>query len=72
MSYFRSKSHFGEDRTQIYLVFQPLTKYFKVIVSTDYVLSWKSKGLSAENIKPTATSDNSLTRALKFIIQKQE
>ena len=45
LSYFRGKSHFGEDGTQIYLVFQPLTKYFKVIVSTDYVSSWKSKGL---------------------------
>ena len=66
MSYFRGKSHFGEDGTQIYLVFQPLTKYFKVIVSTDYVSSWKSKGLYAEIIKPTATSNNSLTRALSY------
>ena len=34
---------------------------FKVITNTDYVSSWKSKGLSAESIKPPTTSDNSLT-----------
>ena len=56
-SYFIGKSHFEEDETQNYLVFQPLNKYFKVIVNTDYVSSWKSKGLSAETIKPPATSD---------------
>ena len=41
-------------------------KYFKVIANTDYVSSWKSKGLSAETIKPPATSDNSLTPALSY------
>ena len=51
-SYFIGKSHFEEDGTQNYLVFQPLNKYFKVITNTDYVSSWKSKGLSAESIKP--------------------
>ena len=51
-SYFIGKSHFEEDGTQNYLVFQPINKYFKVITNTDYVSSWKSKGFSAENIKP--------------------
>ena len=36
-SYFIGKSHFDEDGTQNYLVFQPLNKYFKVIANTDYV-----------------------------------
>ena len=66
MSYFIGKSHFEEDGTQNYLVFQPLNKYFKVITNTDYVSSWKSKGLSAESIKPPTTSDNSLTPALSY------
>ena len=44
-SYFIGKSHFEEDGTQNYLVFQPLNEYFKVITNTDYVSSWKSKGL---------------------------
>ena len=40
--------------------------YFKLITNIDYILSWKSKGLSAESIKPPKTSDNSLTPALNY------
>ena len=65
-SYFIGKSQFEEDGTQNYLVFQPLNKHFKVIINTDYVSSWKSKGLSAESIKPPTTSNNSLTPALNY------
>ena len=65
-SYFIGKSHFEENGTQNYLVFQPINKYFKVITNTDYVSSWKSKGFSAESIKPPTTSDNSLTPALSY------
>ena len=65
-NYFIGKSHFQEDGTQNYLVFQPLNKYFQVITNTDYVSSWKSKRLSTETIKPPATSDNSLTPALSY------
>ena len=36
------------------------------ITNTDYVSSWKSKGLSAESIKPPTTSDNSLTPELNY------
>ena len=35
--YFIGKSHFEEDGTQNYLVFQQLSKYFKVITNTDYI-----------------------------------
>ena len=66
MSYFNGKSHFEEDGIQNYLVFQPTNRYFKEIGNTDYVSSWKSKKLSAETIKPSTTSDNSLTRVLEF------
>ena len=65
-SYFIGKSHFEEDGTQNYLVFQPLNKYFKVIAKTDYVSSWKSKGLSAETIKPPTTADNTLIPAVRY------
>ena len=53
-SYFIRKSHFDED--------------FKVnaITNTDYVSSWKSKGLTAETIKPPTTSDNSLTSTSSY------
>ena len=58
-SYFIGKSHFEEDGVQNYLVFQPIIRYFKIITNTKYILSWQSKGLSDETIKPPATSDNS-------------
>ena len=63
---FRGKSHFEEDGTQNYLVFQPMYSYFKRISNTDYISQWKSKGLSDEIIKPPTTSDNSLAPALNY------
>ena len=67
-SYFIGKSHFEKDCVQNYLVFQPIVRYFKVntITNTNYVSSWKSKGLSADTIKPPTTSDNSLTPGLNY------
>ena len=41
-------------------------RYFNVITNTNYVSSWKSKGLSAESIKSPTTSDNSLTPAINY------
>ena len=59
-SYFIGKSHFEEDGTQSYLVFQPIHKYFEFVNINNewYNTSWK--GLSEESIKPPVTSDNSL------------
>ena len=65
-SYFIGKSYFEEDGTQNYLVFQPISRYFKIIANTDYVSSWKSKGLSNESITPPTTSNNSPTPALSY------
>ena len=65
-SYFIGKSHLEEDGTQNYWAFQPINKYFKVITNTNYISSWKSKGSSAESIKPLTTSDNSLTLELSY------
>ena len=39
LSYFIGKSHFDEDGTQHYFVFQPLNKYFISITNTLTVLS---------------------------------
>ena len=64
--YFIGKSHFGEDSTQNYLVFQAVCKYFKMITNTDYISSWKSKALSDESIKPPTPSDNILNPALNY------
>ena len=44
--YFRGKSHFDEDGTQNWLVFQPIQKYYEHTSADDNnILSWKSKGL---------------------------
>ena len=65
-SYFIGKSDFEEDGTQNYLVFQLISRYFKVIANTQYISSWKSKGLSNETIKLPATSGNSLTPSINY------
>ena len=61
LSYFIGKNYFQEDGSQNYQVFQPISRYFKIISNTKFISSWKSKGLSDETIAPYATSDNSLT-----------
>ena len=46
-----------------------MRKYFKlnsVAGVTDYVLSWQSKGISNESIKPSTTSNNSLNPRLSY------
>ena len=50
----------SEDGSQAYLIFRVLYRYFKTITDIIYILSWKSRGLSAESIKPPRTSNNSL------------
>ena len=67
--YFIGKSHFEEDGTQNYLVFQPMCKYFTVFSITqyvEYVLEWKSKGLFNESIRAISMSDNSLNPTLSY------
>ena len=38
----------------------------KINIVTNYVLSWKSKELSDNTIKPPSTSDNSLTTTINY------
>ena len=65
-SYFRGKNYFDEAGTPNYLIFVPIFKSFKAN-ATSHILLWKSKGLSNETIKPTSTSDNSLTPLINYI-----
>ena len=62
-SYYRGKHYFEEDGTKNYLVFQPMYKYFKQI-NNDYISSWKSKGLSDENITAPFSPNNFLNPSL--------
>ena len=67
LSYFRGKSHFEEDGTQHYLVFQPINRYIKLVANNKlYISLWKSK----ETIKPPATSDNSLNPLIDYVGDK--
>ena len=70
MSDYHGKQYFDEGSgKQNYLVFLPMRKYFKlnsVVDTVDYVLSWQSKGLSNESIKPPTTTNNSLTPELNY------
>ena len=70
LGYYRGKQYFdeGSDK-QNYSVFLPMGEYFKlntVAGAIDYVLSWQSKGLSDESIKPPTTSDNTLNPRLSY------
>ena len=53
LSYFRGKNYFEESGALIYLIFQPIDKYFKRIVGVgngEYISFWKSKDFSDEKI----------------------
>ena len=66
--YFRGKSHFEDDSTQNYLVFQAGSRYFKTVSANDTnILSWKSKGLSHESIKPPTTSNKMLNLSIDYV-----
>ena len=41
-------------------------RFLKMIRNTNYVSSWKSKGLSGESIKTPTTSNTSLTPELSY------
>ena len=66
---FRGKSHFEEDGTQYYLVFQPIYRYFKRIAgvgSGNYIYFWKSKGLSDKRLDSITASNYKITPELSF------
>ena len=68
-AYFRGKSHFEEDGTQSYLVFQPMYRYFKMIAAGDsgnYIYFWKSKSLSDERLDSITASNYKVTPELSF------
>ena len=70
LSYYRGKQYFDEGSgKEHYLVFLPVGKYFElnsVVGVIDRVLSWQSKGISNESIKPPTTSNNSLNTRLRY------
>ena len=66
--YFCGKIHFEDDGTQNYLVLQATYRYFKRVSKTNnHILSWKSKELSDESIKPPSTTNNILNTLLDYV-----
>ena len=68
-AYFRGKSHFEEDGTQNYLVFQPMYRYFGRIIgvgSGNYIYFWKSIGLSDERFNSNTASNYNITPELSY------
>ena len=49
--YFLGKSYFEDDGNQNYLIFQPMSRYLKFVTNGQNISSWRSKGLSDEEIK---------------------
>ena len=76
-SYFLGKSHFKENGTQDYLVFQPIERCFKKISCVSngshvyYIHYWQSKGSSDEKINSIKTSNHSITPNLDYYATKR-
>ena len=64
LSYFIGKSHFDEDGTQNYLVFQPILKYF--MLNSNWITKCESKGLSNKNLEVVSASNNTLTPSVNY------
>ena len=58
------KSHFDEDCAQNYLVFSSILKYFTL--NSNWIIKWKSKGLSNESLEFVSTSNNTLTPSVNY------
>ena len=60
------RSYFSKDRAQLYLIFQTLYYTLKRLRNAEKIVSWKSKGLSAEKLTTTNTADNSFSPSIKW------
>ena len=65
-SLFTGQSYFFNDTSQLYLIFQTLYCTLKRLGDNEKVVSWKSKGLSAENVTIPTTAGNSLSPSIKW------
>ena len=73
--YIGEKSHFEEDGTQKYLVFQPTYRYVKTVARVGtgiYIYFWKSEGFSDENITAPTTTDYTLSPQLSYLSNKKK
>ena len=70
LSYFKGRKYFDEGNgKQNYIEFLPMRKYFKLTSIAGVigrVLSWQSKGISNESIKPPTTSNYGVNPKLSY------
>ena len=64
--YFLDKSYFENDGNQNYLIFQLMSRYLKFVTNTQNISSWRSKGLSDEEIKVV----NGLYPSVNYVNEK--
>ena len=62
LSYFQGKKYFDEDGNRNYYIFQPISKYLKVVNvnNINYILLSKSRELNDVKIESIKTNDHSL------------
>ena len=67
-SHFIGKSHFEEDGTHIYSVFEPIQRYFFIagVGNGSYIYYCQSKGLSDERISSITASNYNITLNLNY------
>ena len=63
---FNDESYFFNFGEQLYLIIQPLYSILKTLSNSEKVISWKSKGLSAEKLTTPNTTDNNLSPSIKW------
>ena len=69
----QGKTHFQEDGMQLWLIFQPMQKYFKLASDNpSIILSWKFKGLSNKSVNVPTTSNKIFNPSQNYVGTKAE
>ena len=61
-----AKAAFFNNDAQLYLIFQTVYYTLKKLGDIEKIVSWKSKGLSAEKLTTPTTTDSSLSPLIKW------
>ena len=68
LSYFNGRRCFHDDGSQNYLVFQTISKNFRMPTDDlETIIAWKTKELSDESMKPSTEPGNNLSPKLEWI-----
>ena len=62
------KCYFGDDGNQNYSIFQPMSRYLKLVTNSQNISLWRSKGLSDEEISAV----NGLYPSVNYVNEKRK